>query len=478
MTRRRPIPSGEDALPTGSTEVAARAFADAAAAICETDRNLVIRLANKAFGKLFGTTPSDLAGRRIGESVPALAGLEAQLRDASVEAPLTRPIVLGEPDGRALAVAFARKADGYSITVRDVTEEQHALASLRESVERSSFALDSAGQWVWDFDIVANKVWRSPQWKRALGFEPDELADEDEPWRIVHPSDRRNVDNAMAGILRGERTSFEATYRLRHRDGSWRWILSRGTVVAFAPDGSPARVLATSVDITRQKEIERELEATIRQRKALEHDLVLANRRLRMLAEIDSLTELPNRRKFDKVLEREFRRVRRDNPTMALLMIDVDYFKKFNDLYGHPAGDECLRSVAEALQHVVRDSRDIVTRYGGEEFAAIIVNTTEDEAQGVAQRMADAVQALAIPHAGSPFGVVTICVGLTLVGLQNRASSPTPQRLLQTSDQALYAAKDAGRNRVAIARLAHDGSIATDVTGPHPSLSAGIAAPQ
>ncbi|MFK8252202.1 sensor domain-containing diguanylate cyclase [Ancylobacter terrae] len=477
MTRRRPTSYGDDALPAKATEVAARAFGHAAAALCETDRDLVIRLANAAFGQLFGMPPSELIGRRMGVAVPALAAVEAQLRDTSAEAPVGRECSCHR-DGMTLAVASVRTADGYSIAVRDVTGEQRVLALLQESVERSSFALDSAGQWVWDFDIVANKVWRSPQWKRALGFEPAELADEDEPWRIVHPSDRRNVDNAMTGILQGKRTSFEATYRLRHRDGTWRWILSRGTVIAFAPDGSPARVLATSVDITHQKEIERELEATIRQRKALEHDLVLANRRLRMLAEIDSLTELPNRRKFDKVLEREFRRVRRDNPTMALLMIDVDYFKKFNDLYGHPAGDECLRSVAEALQHVVRASRDIVTRYGGEEFAAIIVNTAEDEARSVAKRMADAVQGLAIPHAGSPFGVVTICVGLTLFGLQNRTVSPTPQRLLQASDQALYAAKDAGRNRVAIARLASDGSVATDLADVRPSLSAGITEPQ
>lgn len=460
MNKRSPRGDGKAVL-AGRPRPAASAYAKAPAGLCLVDEDFRLTLVNEALAGLLETSSTALAGRRLDEVMPAATDFIAQLAPGK---PITAFDVSDPTNGKTFQLSATRMdTGGYSVAVQDVTARQAALKALAESAERSSFALDSAGQWVWDFDITANRVWRSQQWKRTLGFLPEELGDEDEPWRIVHPADRRNIDMAMRGIMKGEKTSFEATYRLRHKDGSWRWILSRGTVVAFGADGAPARVLATSVDITRQKQTEQELEANIRQRKALEHDLLLANRRLKLLAEIDSLTELPNRRKFDKVLEREFRRVRRESPTMALLMIDVDYFKTFNDLYGHPAGDECLRAVAEALQQVIRDTKDIVTRYGGEEFAAIIVNTDQAGVRAIARRMVDAVRGLGIRHQGSPFGIVTICVGLTVFGLRNHPGSLTPQRLLQASDLALYAAKDAGRNRIALARIDADGRIETEL---------------
>ncbi len=265
-------------------------------------------------------------------------------------------------------------------------------------------------------------------------------------------------------MLRGERKTFEATYRILHKNGRWIWILSRGAVVDYAPDGSPLRFLATSVDITRQKHAEEELAATVRQRRVLEQELIRANRRLTALSEMDSLTELPNRRKFDKVLEREFRRTRRNQPSMALMMIDVDHFKNFNDLYGHQAGDECLRNVAEALRKTVQRSGDIVTRYGGEEFAAVLTDTDEAGALEVAARMLAGVRALACAHAGSPENVVTVSIGLTIFALDASGQPPTPQHLLRAADRALYAAKEAGRDRIATGRLDGDGTIRITVS--------------
>ena len=453
-----------DAFEPLPTPVTGPAYELAPVGLCSLDPQHRILACNRRFRDLIAAAEAEPVGTALGAWLPGADALLDRLAEpaAAVEADLAI-----ERDGRRhiLRLAATRLDDGVSLAVTDVTAVVEVQEALRRAVERSSFALDSAGQWVWDYDIVADRVWRSQQWKRALGYAPNELADQDEPWRIVHPSDRKTVQAAMALIHAGTRSDFEATYRLRHKDGSWRFILSRGKVVAHTPEGRPARMLATSVDITPQKEVERELEATIRQRRALEHDLIVANRRLRLLAEIDSLTELPNRRKFDKCLEREFRRTRRERPSIALAMIDVDYFKSFNDLYGHQAGDDCLRAVAEALQQVVRPSRDIVTRYGGEEFAAIFVDIDAADALSIARRMAEAVARLAVLHRGSPFGVVTICIGLTLFSFGQQRRLRTPHQLVQAADRALYAAKEAGRDQIALASPLEDGRFETRLIG-------------
>ncbi|MBS7541979.1 sensor domain-containing diguanylate cyclase [Ancylobacter oerskovii] len=444
--------------------LAGPAYECAPIGLCTLDDRLRVLACNQRFQDLAAAT-APLVGQALDECLPGagdfLAGLVAgPPSSGEIDLAVDRAGIR-----QVLRLSATRFEGGVSLALADITASTEAHEALQRAAERSSFALESAGQWVWDFDIVENRVWRSQQWKRALGYTTEELADQDEPWRIVHPSDRRVVQAAMAPILAGTRSDFEATYRLRHKDGDWRFILSRGKVIAHTPEGRPARMLATSIDITRQKQVERELEATIRQRRALEHDLIVANRRLRLLAEIDSLTELPNRRKFDKCLEREFRRTKRERPSIALAMIDVDYFKSFNDLYGHQAGDDCLRQVAEALQQVGRPSRDIVTRYGGEEFAAIFVDIDAPEAVAIARRMAEAVDRLAVPHRGSPFGRVTICTGLTLFRFGQPRRLRTPYQLVQIADRALYAAKAAGRDHIAVASQLEDGRFEIGLIG-------------
>ena len=143
---------------------------------------------------------------------------------------------------------------GYCGSGREITAEWEAQHAQQEIQQRATFALESAGQWVWELDVATNRVWRSPQYKAALGFRDDELADEDEAWRIVHPEDRAAL--ALDRLVVAGSDLFDLTYRLRHKDGRWRWILSRGRVVARGPDGAPLRLLATSIDITEQRQRE------------------------------------------------------------------------------------------------------------------------------------------------------------------------------------------------------------------------------
>lgn len=455
-------------------------YESAPVALCLVDRQLRYLIVNAKFASIFNLSPDEIIGRRVDELPPLAAAASDFAHALAGEAMADRELQIVET-GQTLRLStnIVRDARGtvssLSVAVVDMTEHTRIAGALDRAEQRASYALRTAGQWIWELDIPSNRVTRSPHWKEVLGYHADEVTTPDEQlaWQIVHPGDRAGADRALKRVLRGERRTFEATYRILHKNGRWLWILSRGAVVDHAPDGSPLRFLATSVDITRQKHIEEELAATVRQRRALEQELIRANRRLTALSEMDSLTELPNRRKFDKVLEREFRRTRRNQPSMALMMIDVDHFKNFNDLYGHQAGDECLRAVAEALRKTVQRSGDIVTRYGGEEFAAVLTDTDEAGAIEVAGRMLMAVRAVACPHAGSPDNVVTLSIGLTTFGLDASGLPPTPQHLLRAADRALYAAKEAGRNRLGTARVDGAGGIrillAPDRSGAAPS---------
>lgn len=160
----------------------------------------------------------------------------------------------------------------------------------------------------------------------------------------------------------------------------------------------------------------------------------------------DKLTGIPNRRSFDTTLEREWRRAQRLKAPLSLVMIDVDFFKKFNDRYGHQAGDDCLAQVARAMAGGPRRAGDLVARYGGEEFVVLLFHTPRDDALGIADGLRRAVQALAIPHEDGPAGTVSISLGgATCIPGQDDA----PATLLKAADTALYQAKAGGRNRVA-----------------------------
>ena len=163
------------------------------------------------------------------------------------------------------------------------------------------------------------------------------------------------------------------------------------------------------------------------------------------LALTDGLTDVPNRRSFDERLEREWRRGLRSDRPLSLIMIDIDHFKEFNDHYGHPAGDECLRCVARIIDDTLDRPGDMVARYGGEEFACILPETNQGGATGLAERLRMAVAGAEIVHeASTTYPFVTISVGVaTLVPDYIRKASI----LIEMADDALYSAKKGGRNR-------------------------------
>jgi diguanylate cyclase (GGDEF)-like protein len=167
---------------------------------------------------------------------------------------------------------------------------------------------------------------------------------------------------------------------------------------------------------------------------------------LEKLSHFDGLTQIANRRHFDEVLQSEARRLSRSGKPLALIILDIDFFKPFNDNYGHGKGDECLIKVATALQQVVHRPGDLLARYGGEEFAAVLPETDIEGAAKIAEAMRQAVENLRYPHEYSAIADhVTVSVGY----VAGEVKENKPEALLEQADQALYRAKDMGRNRIA-----------------------------
>ncbi|HMD54771.1 MAG TPA: diguanylate cyclase, partial [Phycisphaerae bacterium] len=181
------------------------------------------------------------------------------------------------------------------------------------------------------------------------------------------------------------------------------------------------------------------------ERKRLSAELEKANKILHALAMTDGLTGLANRRNFDEILEREWRRTARESGVISLLMIDIDYFKLFNDDYGHQSGDECLKKVGQALSKIARRSGDVCARYGGEEFAIILPNIETNRAMLIAESMRAAVEAIEIKHDKVAGERLTVSVGVA--SIKPRDPGVRISDLIGSADRALYNAKRAGRNR-------------------------------
>jgi diguanylate cyclase (GGDEF)-like protein len=163
-------------------------------------------------------------------------------------------------------------------------------------------------------------------------------------------------------------------------------------------------------------------------------------------ATIDGLTQIANRRAFDQRLEKEWQRLARENLPLSLLLCDVDFFKRYNDRYGHPAGDDCLRAVAKAIDSCIRRPADLAARYGGEEFAVILPNTEQNGAAFIANKILGAVAALDLVHDASYVkDRVSLSIGISTTKPKRKGE---PKELIEATDKALYLAKSEGRDRV------------------------------
>ncbi len=300
--------------------------------------------------------------------------------------------------------------------------------------------------------VVDDERFMRMQMRQVLLREGYEIIEADSGQAAIALFDQQRPDVVLVDGLMPDMDGFECCRRLRQRPGGERVPMLMITGLddresidqAFAAGAEDFVTKPVHWDVFRHR-IRHAIE-----RSQLLDRLEEANRELGRLAGIDQLTQLANRRIFDQVLAREWRRGGRNGLSLTLLICDLDHFKRYNDALGHLAGDDCLQRVAAALGSMLRRPADLVARFGGEEFAMVLPETDIEGARRIASQVVEVVRALRIDHPDAPTGKVTVSVG-TGTTVPNPRWAPT--RLFTAADEALYEAKHAGRDCFRAAEL-------------------------
>lgn len=306
--------------------------------------------------------------------------------------------------------------------LRTTDQLEEVNEQLKLSDERWQFALEGSGVGVWDWDVEKDQIEYSKRWQEIFGFGSEDLEGTEREWEgLLHPDDRQHTVEVMNAYLRGEDEHYSIEYRLKCKDGSWKWILSRGMVVARNDQDDPLRMVGTHTDISQLKETEEQV---------WQH------------ANFDHLTGLPNRRMLYSRLEREINNTQRMGTKLALLFLDLDGFKEINDTLGHDQGDVLLQQASERLTASTY-THDIVARLGGDEFVVLVtgietarLKVIEIIAQKVLRTMAEP---FLLKHEKA---FVTASIGITVC--PDDASGISG--LFKNVDQAMYASKSKGGN--------------------------------
>ncbi len=290
--------------------------------------------------------------------------------------------------------------------------------------------LESTRAIPWKIDWpTATFAYIGPQIEPLLGWKQDSWVTVNDWAERMHPDDRAwvvdyCVSQSQAGV------DHEADYRALNAQGEYVWIRDVVHVVRNAA-GEPEALIGFMFDIS--------------ERKKTEERLLDLQKQLEDFSFRDGLTGVSNRRKFDAVLDEEWDAARRHTQPLSLILIDIDFFKQYNDCYGHVQGDECLKRVGAALGSVANRPRDLLARYGGEEFVLVLPATDEAAALRVGERVRQALFKAQIPHAASAVGqLLTVSQG---VGTIIPSASDTLMQFIDTVDRRLYRAKQAGRDR-------------------------------
>lgn len=300
---------------------------------------------------------------------------------------------------------------------------------LDETVALHHQVLENSNDAVVVADFDGRRKYYSPALQTLTGWGPGKL-NTGSFVDLAHPDDKPHLEQTLYDLRNGKQSAL-IEYRVRKWDGSYYWVEESLRVIHHARTGKPIGVLNFSRDIT--------------ERKCLEAKLQDAYKIVEAMATIDSMTNIANRRLFDRVMANEWSRAQRDRRPLSLLMLDVDHFKNYNDLYGHPAGDQCLKVIAQSTLEVAKRSGDLVARIGGEEFAVILPNTSGADAKHLGMEICETLRRVNLPHEGNQPGYVTVSIGCAMLVPD---ADLKPARLIEMADAALYLAKRTGRNRV------------------------------
>lgn len=326
--------------------------------------------------------------------------------------------------------------------IHDITERKNAEEALMESEEKYRSILNASPDDITITDLEGRILMVSPAAKKMFGYEPDydgftsmRLTD------FIVPEDHEQAQSNIKVMYQGAHPRPNEYRGVRQDQSIFDIEVNSGFV--RNSNGQPTKMVFIVRDITERKLAEQKINELVQQLE-IEKNIAQHN------SITDSLTGLANRRYFDEALRTEFSRSKRSGSTLSLIMLDVDYFKKFNDSYGHLAGDDCLRQIGTTLKAIVARAPDIVARYGGEEFVVILPETVAPGTKALAERIREAIEALAIPHSASDTSdFVTVSLGVVTV---YTTSLESPEQVVALADEAMYCAKNSGRNRIAVAQ--------------------------
>lgn len=364
--------------------------------------------------------------------MPMISGLDALKAIREVYSPIEMPVIMVTAKNQSEDVVEALNlgANDYLTKPIDLpialarigTQLAHKQAqeALRDSEERYALAARGANDGLWDWNLQTDIVYYSPRWKAMLGFEEDEIGNTKQEWfERIHDADRERVRTEMEAHQRGLTPHFESEHRLLHKDGTFRWMLSRGLAVRDASD-KPSRMAGSQTDITERKVS-------------------------------DPLTGLPNRLLFIDRLGRLLKHAkRRKDHLFAVLFLDLDGFKMINDSLGHLIGDQLLLGIANRLERSLRSTDTIarlgesftVARLGGDEFTVLLDDLKDPaDAKIAAERLMKEVTAPFMLGAKEVFTSVSIGIALSNGGYE------LPEDMLRDADTAMYRAKSLGKAR-------------------------------
>lgn len=330
-----------------------------------------------------------------------------------------------------LLIFFLNKTKNKNLQIHFLTLANHRMmVLLNESENRFQEIKKTVAEFEMGFDKFALKMTVNTQWTllninnnfcRFLGLEKTFILNKRVDFFLQGLSENATVEAIERGLMHGNSWRGEV-HLFSNGEQTDRWAIF--TIIPFVNEtGALYQFVIIGFDVTEKR---------------------LSENKLKILSTFDELTDLPNRRSFDQVMEREWLRMKRQKSYMSVIMIDVDFFKKYNDFYGHVGGDDCLKRVAYALHQTIKRSGDLIARFGGEEFAVILPNTDVNGALEVAEKLRWSVLQLKIPHAKSEIErYVTISAGVSTT-IPGQGNSIT--LLIETADEALYWAKSQGRN--------------------------------
>ncbi len=315
----------------------------------------------------------------------------------------------------------------------DITERKRMEDALRANEQLLKFALEGAGDAVWDWDVLGRRITHNARWNTLLGYDADESDAIVGDWASnTHPEDLPIARANHDVLLDGKTESTAIELRMRCKDGSWKWFLSRGMVVGRDENGRPLRIVGTNADITLLKEHQRQLER---------------------IAHYDALTGMPNRMLLGVRMQQAMLDSQRRGTSLAVAYLDLDGFKAVNDRNGHDAGDALLVVVAQRIKSALREC-DTLARIGGDEFVAVMADLERPEAcEVLLERLLAAAAAPAKVN-----GVelqVSASIGVTLYPRDGSGAD----QLMRHADQAMYQAKQAGRNRYHVFDVAQDAAV-------------------